>query len=170
MIKYPKELPLPLQDGYKLNTEDPKLSSQLSSGRVRERRRFTFVPTSIKVRWNMDEVQASFFEAWFARTLVDGTLWFEATLKTPAGFKDYICRILGMYDGPELVQVNRWEFSATLELRDRPLMEPGWENFPEFWFNKDIIDPAINREWPLSPYQIHMGAFDAGVNQEWPEP
>lgn len=169
MIQYPAELPLPLQEGYKLSTQDPKLSSQLISGRVRERRAFTFVPTSIQVRWNMDEQQASFFEAWFARTLVDGTLWFDATLKTPAGFKDYTCRILGMYDGPALVQVNRWEYTATLELRDRPLMAPGWENFPDFWFNKNIIDMAINREWPLSLYQTHMGDADSAVNMEWPE-
>ena len=169
MIKYPKELPLPLQDGYKLSTENPKMETQLESGRYRERRKFTYVPTTIRARWNMDEAQMAFFESWFARTLVDGTLWFEATLKTPAGFKDYICKIKGMYDGPELVQVSRYEISATLLLRDRPLIAPGWEGFPEYWFNKEIIDLAINREWPLSPYQTHMGAFDSGVNEEWPE-
>lgn len=148
MIKYPQQLPRPLQDGYKLNTENPKMETQLESGRFRERRKFTYVPTTIRARWNMDEAQMAFFESWFARTLVDGTLWFEATLQTPLGIKEYECKIKGMYDGPELVQFNRFEISATLMLRNRPLIARGWENFPEFWFNKNIIDLAINREWP----------------------
>lgn len=147
-IPYPSQLPRPLQDGYKLSTTSPKLSTTLVTGRVRERRRFTNVPTLVSVRWNMDEQQAAFFEAWFARTLVDGSLWFEAELKTPDGFKPYVCRIRGMYDGPELVQVSRWEITATVELRERPLIPDGWELFPDYWFNPDIIDLAMNREWP----------------------
>jgi hypothetical protein len=27
-------------------------------------------------------------------------------------------------------------------------MAPGWESFPELWFGKNIVDLAINREWP----------------------
>ena len=55
-----------------------------------------------------------------------------------------------MYEGAELVQVRRWEYSATLELRERPLMPPGWEEFPDYWFNMNILDLAMNRDghWP----------------------
>ncbi len=147
-IQYPSQLPPPLQDGYKLNTQNPKLSTQLASGRVRERRQFTNVPTLVNVRWNMDQNQAAFFEAWFRRTLVDGSLWFDAELLTPAGFVPYTCRIRGMYDGPALVQVSRWEITATVELRERPLIPPYWEQFPELWFGMNIIDMALNKEWP----------------------
>ncbi|MNH40302.1 hypothetical protein D3C79_1016050 [compost metagenome] len=66
--------------------------------------------------------------------------------------------------------MSRWEYSATLELREPSLIPPGWEDFPQFWFMMNIIDMAVNREWPLSQYQIHMDAFDYGVNQEWPQP
>ncbi|WP_256582396.1 MULTISPECIES: transposase [unclassified Pseudomonas] len=170
MIIYPKQLSLPLHDGYKLDTISPLMRTRLDSGRSRQRRKFTSVPTEVSVKWIFNDNQASFFEAWFARTLGDGALWFEATLKTPLGLKDYVCRFTDIYDGPELIGVDHWAYSATLELRDRPLMAPGWENFPELWFGKNIIDMAINREWPLSPYQTHMGAFDSGVNKEWPEP
>jgi hypothetical protein len=34
----------------------------------------------------------------------------------------------------------------------------------------DIIDYAVNQQWPLSKYEIHMDAFDYGVNREWPQP
>jgi hypothetical protein len=147
-IIYPSQLPPPLQDDYGLNTTDPKLSTTLVTGRLRERRRYTNVPTLVNVRWNMDGEQASFFETWFSTVLVEGTLWFEAPLKTPLGFEPYLCKIRGMYSGPKLVQVDRWELTATLELRNRPLIPGGWVNFPDLWFGKSIIDLAINREWP----------------------
>jgi hypothetical protein len=147
-IQYPSQLPPPLQDSYGLTTADPKLSTTLVTGRVRERRRFTTVPTTINVRWNMDQTQASYFETWFREILVDGSLWFDAPLKTPLGFELYSCRIRGMYSGPALVQVNRWEFTATLELKKRPMMPDGWVNFPDIWFNMNLVDLAVNREWP----------------------
>ncbi|WP_134599863.1 transposase [Pseudomonas aeruginosa] len=150
IIKYPAQLPHPLQQGYAFETTNPKLSTPMASGYVRERRRTQSVPTRAKVTWNMDSQQAAFFEAWFARTLVDGTKWFEAMLQTPLGFLPYTCRILGMYEGAELVQVRRWEYSATLELRERSLMPPGWEEFPDYWFNMNILDLGMNRDghWP----------------------
>ena len=148
MILYPSQLPRPLIDGYKLSTTDPLMRSDMNSGRARQRRKFTSVPTTVKVSWNMDQLQAGFFEAWYARTLVDGAEWFVCELESTAGFQEYECRFVGIYDGPEKVQVLRWEFSATLEFRERPLIPSPWEQFPEYWFNLNIIDMALNREWP----------------------
>lgn len=148
MISYPSQLPRPLIDSYKLNTTNPLMRSEMNSGRARQRRKFTSVPTTVKVRWNMDRLQAGFFEAWYARTLLDGAEWFVCELETTAGFQEYECRFTGIYDGPEKVQVLRWEFSATLELRERPLIPSPWEQFPEYWFAGNIIDLALNREWP----------------------
>ncbi|MNO07641.1 hypothetical protein D3C81_2299230 [compost metagenome] len=53
-----------------------------------------------------------------------------------------------MYSGPRWAPRNMWMFSATLELRERTMMPPQWLPFPEFWFNGNIIDMAMNREWP----------------------
>lgn len=170
MIQYPPQLPPPLQEGYALNTVDPMMRTQMVTGRARQRTKFSYVPTYVQASFIFEEAEAAFFEAWYARTINNGVLWFECTLKTPIGFKLYEARFTKIYDGPDLVQVNRWKYSAMLELRERPLMDPYWEQFPEYWFNKDIIDLAVNREWPLSRYQINMDAFDYGVNQEWPQP
>lgn len=148
MIVYPKQLPLPLLEGYKLSTISPLMRTKLENGRSRQRRKFTNVPTEPSFKWIFNDQEAAFFEAWFARILMDGALWFLAPLKTPLGLKDYECRFTDIYDGPELVGIDHWRYSVTLELRERPLMAPGWENFPDFWFKKNIIDMAINREWP----------------------
>jgi len=150
MIEYPAELPLPLQDGYALDTPvDPMLRTPMVSGRARQRLNFDEVPYLINAKWNCDRNQMAFFQGWYARSLVQGVEWFKATLLTPIGFKEYDCRFAGHYTGPTLVQVSRWEFSAVLELREPPLIQPGWEEFPQFWFMMNIIDMAVNREWPV---------------------
>ena len=151
MIEYPKDLPAPLIEGYGLNTTDPMLRTALQSGRARQRRRFTNVPTYAECSWLMTAPQAAFFEAWFKRVLIDGVHWFTCRLKTAEveeGTTSHVCRFAGMYSGPRLSPRNRWVVTATLELRERPLIPDGWELFPDLWFNMNIIDMALNREWP----------------------
>nr|WP_314877330.1 transposase [uncultured Pseudomonas sp.] len=149
MIQYPAELPLPLQNGYGLQTPvDPMLRTPMVSGRARQRVVFTDSPEHVGFTWNFNQNEAAFFRAWYARTLGYGVEWFSLTLLLPEGFKQYECRFTGKPDGPRLVQISRWEMSATLELREPSLIPPGWENFPQYWLMMDIIDLAINREWP----------------------
>jgi hypothetical protein len=50
------------------------------------------------------------------------------------------------------------------------LLEPGWAEFPEFILEADIIDLAVNREWPLNQWQIYAGVFDTAINEDWPLP
>jgi hypothetical protein len=162
MIEYPSQLPVPLQDGYELDTPvDPMIRTQMQSGRARQRLNFDDVPTHVRAKWNCDRNQMAFFQGWYAGTLKQGVEWFKATLLTPIGFQEYECRFAGHYSGPTLVQVSRWEFSATLELREPPLIEPGWDQFPEYWFSMDIIDLAVNREW--SAFQFDFPTYAAAM-------
>lgn len=149
MIQYPAELPLPSQDGYGLRTPvDPMLRTEMESGRARQRVNFDFTPEHVSFKWIFDQNQAAFFRGWYARTLSQGVEWFAMRLLLPEGFKDYECRFVGKPVGPLLVLLRRWEVSATLELREPSLIQHGWEAFPQFWFMMDIIDLAVNREWP----------------------
>lgn len=120
----------------------------MQSGRARQRLNFEDSPTMINARWNCDQLQMAFFQLWYAKVLKQGTEWFRATLLTPAGLKEYECRFTRIYSGPTLVQVRRWEYSAVLELREPPLIDADWVEFPEYWFAMDIIDTALNKEWP----------------------
>lgn len=149
MIEYPAELPLPLQEGYSLQTPvDPMLRTQMESGRARQRVNFDSVPEMVNAKWNCDRSQMAFFRGWYARTLKQGVEWFTTRLLLPEGFIYVECRFTGKPAGPTSVQVSRWEYSATLELREPSLIQPGWEKFPQFWFMMSIIDMAVNREWP----------------------
>ncbi|MFD2980561.1 hypothetical protein ACFUYY_32265, partial [Klebsiella pneumoniae] len=73
---------------------------------------------------------------------------FEMPLQLPAGFANYQVHFVGIYGRTELTQVSRWRYSISAELKQRQLIPEGWEQFPEYWFNKNVIDLSVNREWP----------------------
>ena len=54
-----------------------------------------------------------------------------------------------MYQGPRLIGGRYWEIEGDLELRERPVLDPVWgEVSVEAILQQDIIDLALNREWP----------------------
>lgn len=148
IAEYPSGLPYPLREGYGLKHVSPLMRTEMQSGRARQRRRFTSVPTNVPVTWQCTNEQAQFFETWFQHTLLDGSEWFTCPLKTPMGLKHYEARFTGMYDGPDLIGVSDWLFTAELEIRERQTLPKGWHEFPDLILSQSIIDKAINREWP----------------------
>lgn len=147
-IDFPAGLPLPLRSGYDVNHASPLMRTELQSGRARQRRRYTSVPSLASVSWIFNQSEAQFFEAWFRWQLADGTEWFNARLRTPMGLMAYECRFADMYAGPLLVGVDRWQVQAQLELRDRPTLPPGYDIVQSLVLQSAIFDQAINREWP----------------------
>lgn len=80
---------------------------------------------------------------------MDGANWFNMPLLTPLGQQDYVCRFTDdFYEGPTPEGGKYWRYTATLELWERPILPPGWAEFPDFIVNSDILDLAVNREWP----------------------
>lgn len=169
-INYPTGLPRGLHSGRTYKTVSPLRRSELASGRARQRRNFTSVPAMASISWIFNSVQAQAFEAWWRDALIDGSQWFECPLETPLGYQDYTARFTDIYDGPSRAGPLLWSFTAELELRERPILEEGWGEFPEFILDSSILDIAINREWPLSPWQIYMEAMDTAINEDWPQP
>lgn len=149
MIQYPAGLPCFQRTGYRLQTKDPQLRSELESGRSRVRRKFTQTPTTIQVVTKpMTDSQAQLFEAWWEQVLVSGTKWVELPLKTPLGMQNYTVQFIGIYDGPELVG-NRWRFGCTVQLRKRPIIPAPWAaESPDFILNMGRFDILMNKTWP----------------------
>ena len=147
-IDYPAGLPAPLRSGYGVNHISPLIRTELETGRARQRRRYTSVPSLASVSWLMSQAQAQLFEAWFKWTLSDGAEWFNCRLRTPLGLQDYECRFAEMYSGPDLVGVDRWRFSADLEIRERQVLPYDYALLPDYVLQQSIIDRALNREWP----------------------
>lgn len=148
-INYPDGLPWPTRDGYDVNTVQPFRRTQMVSGRSRNRRIYESVPTAVSVTWLFHgDGEAAAFEAWFRDALLDGTEWFNCPLKTPMGEKQYVCQFTSMYTGPVPVGICAYRVTAQLEIWERPLMPPGWGLAPEYLIHADLLDIAMNKEWP----------------------
>lgn len=166
---YPEGLPCPLRESYGFTPVNNIRRTQMDSGRARQRIEFTNVPSTVGLQWIMTEVQARFFEAWAAQVV--GAGWFMMTLLTPLGFEEYEIRFTETPVGGELTGKFLWRYRVNCELRNRPLLEPGWVDIlPDYIYEADIFDYAMNREWPLSPWQIYAEAMDTAINEDWPQP
>ncbi|NBA95499.1 hypothetical protein [Pseudomonas sp. R5(2019)] len=149
MIAYPEFLPLPQRDGYGFQPVSPISRTQLANGRAIQRRKFRNVPTVATVSWLFSDAQAQLFEGWFEHILISGSLWFQCPLKTPLGMDEHRARFVDIYDGPNLVGVSQWRFTAKVELFKRPILDADWIiTVPDYVAMTDIFDRAINREWP----------------------
>lgn len=135
----------------------------MDSGRARQRIEFPNAPTMVSLRWVMDPRQAMVFEAWAAEVV--GAGWFTLTLLTPLGFDTHEVRFTEVPVGGELTGKFLWRYSVTAELRNRPLLPPGWVSLlPSFILNPEIFDYAMNREWPLA---IPGETFLTEDGEEW---
>lgn len=150
-IEWPSALPAANRDDYGFTPVSPMVRTEMQSGRARQRRRFTSVPTFVQVSWIMTAVQARYFESWFEGVLVSGSEWFDMPLTSPVGTVNETVRFVDIYSGPALVALDHWKFTAKIEVRDRPIFAGEWALYaPEFILYADLVDLAANREWPAA--------------------
>ena len=147
---WPEQLPLPEQSGYAIQHVSPLQRTEMVSGRARQRRIYTSVPSNVSVQWFLTEQQAQVFELFFRFGITDGADWFMCILKTPLGLMPYECRFNGVYDGPVLTSFNKWTFSGTLEIRERQTLGASWVYAPQYLIDSSIIDVALNDLWPAA--------------------
>ena len=147
---WPEQLPLPEQSGYAIQHVSPLQRTEMVSGRARQRRIYTSVPSMVAVQFFCTELQAQVFELFFRFGITDGADWFMCTLKTPLGLIPYECRFNGIYEGPVLTSFNKWTFSGTLEIRERQTLDAGFTYVPKYVIDSSIIDVAVNQLWPAA--------------------
>jgi hypothetical protein len=148
MLTYPEGLPLPLREGYGFQAVSPILRSKKMSGRSVQRRLYSSTPTEPSVSWLMSAAQAQLFMGWYEHVLLSGSQWFECPLRTPLGLELHRARFTDIYSGPDLVGVDHWRFTATLEMFKQPLIDKEWvTDAPEYILGSDIFDITMNRVW-----------------------
>ena len=150
LVSWPEQLPLPEQSGYAIQHVSPTQRTQMVSGRARQRRVYTSVPSNVAVQWFLTEQQAQLFEAFFRYAITDGADWFLCKLKTPLGLMPYECRFNGIYEGPTLTTFNKWTFSATLEIRERQTLTSNELFDIQGIIDSEIFDITMNQKWPLA--------------------
>lgn len=122
MLVYPEGLPLPLRERYGFTPVSPIRRSQKVSGRAVQRRLYSSVPTMVNVSWIFTAKQARLFEGW-CKWEISYADWFLCPIKSPLGLQPTRSRFTDIYQGPELVGVDMWRYSATLELFELPIVD-----------------------------------------------
>ena len=150
LVSWPTQLPLPEQSGYAIQHVSPLQRTTMVSGRARQRRVYTSVPSNVAVQWFLTEQQAQLFEAFFRYSITDGADWFLLPLKTPMFTGEYECRFTGIYEGPVLVAYDKWTVSATIEIKERQTLNAGFTYTPQYVIDSSIIDVALNDLWPAA--------------------
>jgi hypothetical protein len=168
-ISYPAGLPPPLVSGFGLQHVSPMTRTPLTSGRARQRREYTSVPSDVRgAVFLLSNKQCMLFEAWFKEVLIDGTEYFDCPMRLPTGRATYKSRFTNIYAGPDLVSPNLWRITAPLEIEERPLFMEGWAEFyPEFILQLDLWDFTLNQEWPA--IVTGLNDIDLALNELWPE-
>lgn len=147
MNEYPVELPFPTRDGFAIEAANQIVRTEMQSGRARQRVRFTSVPSFVSLSWIFTTPQAQLFDAWASDVAKAG--WFTLKLRSPIGLTEHQARFIESPQGPALFGLDRWSYTARVELRDKPKVAPGWALYaPQYILLSSVFDKAMNREWP----------------------
>lgn len=148
--EYPHDLlPMPILGKGRTRHVSPIQRTKMQSGRAKQRVRFTSVPSIKQVTWKMNHGQAQYFEGWLRDKVNEGTSWFLMRIRTPLGTQQHECRLTDIFEGPDEVGFMLFEYSAEIEIRERPIVDRDWILYgPEYVRFGSIFDIAMNRDWP----------------------
>lgn len=149
-INYPAQLPAPQWGDNGYSVVSPNLRTNMENGRAMQRRKFSSVPVMRQASWVFKGGEGALFELWYKEVLKDGTEWFNVYLRHPEGFRPFVCRMVDVYQGPTAWGANRWRYSATLEIWERPIISSDWLILPDYIAGSDIFDIAMNVKMPAA--------------------
>lgn len=89
--------------------------TEMDTGRVRQRQRFSRVHTSISAEWELTDEQLAIFKGFYEHTTSGGTAFFDMELPLGDGLATYSVRFVGV-PSFQHYGVLYWRATATLEL------------------------------------------------------
>ena len=130
-INFPtSRLTLPTISGYGIEPQEGVARTDMDSGPARHRRRWTRTPTNFPVVWKFTRYQLAIFEGWYYNDAAEGAAFFNIPLLSGLGLVTHEARFRGPYksspwNGSADANAEWWRISATLEIRDRPVLDAG---------------------------------------------
>lgn len=115
--------PNPTQD-ISAGVKPTVIRTEMDSGRVRQRKRFTSAIRTVPVRWTLTDAQWALFQGILEYKLNQGADWFTITLPTGNGMQSCTARFVSGSWNAKHVPVMYWDVTATLEVQGgSPLTE-----------------------------------------------
>ena len=122
LVRYPKDLKLPLVSTHRLSQNPNLLRTEMASGRARQRKRFQSVPTTMAATWKLKADQAVILEGFVKHGTNDAVNWFVMPIRTPQGLIDHDVRF--KQSPLESCSFNGgfWSYSANIEIKERQVV------------------------------------------------
>lgn len=115
---------MPSQE-YSIDFAHSNARTEMESGRVRQRRRFTASAQSISVVWSFSDLEFQLFESWAMHILGGANGWFETDILTGGGIVQQKVRIQnGQYSATYKAHMH-WQVSATLDVESVNRLDSG---------------------------------------------
>lgn len=146
-IEWPSIFPELRQD-YGFEPADGTLRSQMDSGWVRQRQRFTVDSKSLDVGWDFDDTTFRYFESWFRAYLALGSAWFTLPIALGGGLTTQRVRFVGGYK-ERYVSHGYHEVRARLEVFDSVGLDPNLLSL--------LLDPDFSAEFEDLETAIYTG-------------
>lgn len=122
LAAWPTQLPRPSVDGYAISPMTNVLRTKMDGGQTRQRKRFSYMPSSVNLKVVLSSAHYAIFEAWYSITINDGTDWF--TMKLQNGRADQVVTVRFFADSSYKVSNSNgmWIIQGTLEVEAMPRM------------------------------------------------
>lgn len=151
-VSWPASFPHPTLQSYSVSPDESIARTAMESGVARQRRRFTSVPSKVKVRWMMRSDIFGLFEAWYRLKAKEGAEWVTIELQNGFGYTSNQARFLKPYSS-QMLSDNLWEVRADLEVREMAILS---ESDLDFILDGDFI-PGDLRDWANKLHeQVHI--------------
>ena len=130
-IDYPAHrLSQPLVPGYGIKPQDAVARTDMESGAARHRRRWIKPPAAYSATFLFSRYELAIFEGWHLNDIDEGAAWFNIDLLSGVGMASCEARFKWPYEAAprnssELANAENWTVTATLEIRDRPILDAG---------------------------------------------
>jgi hypothetical protein len=122
LVKYPKDLKLPLVSSHRLSQNSNLLRTDMASGRARQRKRFQSVPTTMGATWKLNKYQAQILEGFVTHGVNDAVNWFLMPVRTPQGLIEHEVRFINSPLESCTYNGGFWNYSANIEIKQRQVV------------------------------------------------
>ena len=143
LVKYPKDLKLPLVSSHRLSQNSNLLRTDMASGRARQRKRFQSVPTTMGATWKLNKYQAQILEGFVTHGVNDAVNWFLMPVRTPEGVIEHEVRFIQSPLESCTYNGGFWNYSANIEIKKRQVAS-------EAQMIEQLLSPLTQSEFTVS--------------------
>ena len=141
LVKYPKDLKLPLVSSHTLAQQSNLLRTDMASGRARQRKRFQSVPTTMGATWKLNKYQAQILEGFVTHGVNDAVNWFLMPVRTPEGLIEHEVRFKQSPLESASFNGGFWNYSANIEIKKRQVVSE--EGMVELLIKPDSLEEFV---------------------------